>query len=61
MFAPVAMKDSLDILLKLAGAGVYDRGVTVQGHSLGKHLPVTFHTEPMACLLRSDILQLLSA
>lgn len=61
VFMPVAMKDSLDVFLELAGAGVWDGGIMAQDTAFESTCWVTFHTEPVACLLGSDLLQLLSA
>ena len=61
MFIPAALKDSLDMLLKLAGVGVWDGGITAQAIVLESTCWLTVPTEPMACLLGSDLLQLLSA
>lgn len=42
------------MLLKLAGVGVWDGGVTAQAIVFESTCWLTFPTEPMACLLGSD-------
>ena len=46
VFMPVAMKDSLDVFLELAGAGVWDGGIMAQDTAFESTGWVTFHTEP---------------
>lgn len=53
---PVAVKDSLDVFLELAGAGVWDGGIMAQDTAFESTCWATFHTEPVACLLGSDLL-----